>query len=84
MQNVRVGYQLVFGKELLDAQTPNLVHRLQEQLTHVRHLQQMMDHAMEQEQLQLQLLVLLIIHYAQLLHLPLIQMPNARHGDQPA
>ena len=83
MQNVRVGYQLVFGKEQQDAQTLNLVHHLQEQETHVLHLQPQMDHVMEQELLQLQLLVLLIIHYAQLLHLPLILMPNAKHGDQP-
>ena len=83
MQNVRVGYQLVFGKEQLDAQTHNYVHLSQEQLTHVLHLPQLMDLAMEQEQLHPLLLVLQIIHFAQLPHQPTTQMLNAKLGDQP-
>ena len=80
MRNVRIGFQLAFGKEQLDAQTLNLVPRLLERLTHVQHLQQMMDLVLEQEQLQLPLHVLLIIHYAQLHQQPKILMPNAKAG----
>ena len=79
-QSVRPGYLLVFGKERQAAQTLDLALHLQEQLTHVLYLLQMMDLVMEQVHHHLP--VLQIIYYAQLHQQPLIQMSNAKLGDQ--
>ena len=71
---------IVFGEEAQDVLHHSLVHHLQEQLIHVQHLQLIMDLAMEQVLLQLQLHVLLIHHFAQVLHLTIVLMHNVRLG----
>lgn len=80
--NVRHGYRHAFGKEAQDARTHNLALHLQVLQTLVPHLQQMMDPAMEQEQLLHQPHVLPTFAH---LHLqPTIPMLNAKVGDQHA
>ena len=77
---VQHGKILAFGLEQQDVKTPLLVLDLMEQLIHAQHLQEVMDHAQEQDQHQQ--LVFLTLQYVikHLLHSLL--MLNANHGMQ--